>query len=598
MANRVPLIINTTANQIQELAVGDCLDLTASGISNAGVITATKFVGDGSLLTNLAGVSALSDVADDITPQLGGNLDINGKIVNGSGSIVITGGIQATSFTGSVVGDVTGNVSGSAGSASGLTGNPAIQVASIVATGHIQADTVSVASTLTYEDVTNIDSVGVVTARTGIKVLAGGINAVGVVTATSFNASLAASNLTGALPAISGANLTNLPASGLTDIVEDTTPQLGGDLDLNSKSILGTTNIKVDAPSGAGVQVMLSNNATAGNGTTPDVSVLGFASGGSLKASIRAAVYGEGWMSFHNNNDSEKMRLTAAGALGIGTVSPSAYLDVESNASSGNVAEFRSVHESNSARILVDSPADNNIRPSSIVLANAGTDKWGIGQVYASSSSGAFHICAGSASEANSKLTINTSGLVGIATAAPADAWLDIASSAGTDSLRMRRISDDVNVASNWSLKPYGKNLYFREGASSPYDRVHFTDTGNVVTTVGEFQDSKGSLRSLPRNEPSGAYTAATSDKGKFISSGSDVTFDNSATWNTGDAITIFNYNASSTIQIISGTGVLIHFTDGSTASTGTRVLAAKGVCTLLCVEGSNNTFVISGALT
>ena len=51
MANRVPLIINTTANQIQELALGDCLDLTASGIHNAGVITATKFVGDGSLLT-------------------------------------------------------------------------------------------------------------------------------------------------------------------------------------------------------------------------------------------------------------------------------------------------------------------------------------------------------------------------------------------------------------------------------------------------------------------------------------------------------------------------------------------------------------------
>ena len=43
---------------------------------------------------------------------------------------------------------------------------------------------VSVAGTLTYEDVTNIDSTGIVTARTGIDVLAGGINAVGVVTAT------------------------------------------------------------------------------------------------------------------------------------------------------------------------------------------------------------------------------------------------------------------------------------------------------------------------------------------------------------------------------------------------------------------------------
>ena len=46
---------------------------------------------------------------------------------------------------------------------------------------------VSVGGTVTYEDVTNIDSVGIITAQTGIKVLAGGINAVGVITATSFN---------------------------------------------------------------------------------------------------------------------------------------------------------------------------------------------------------------------------------------------------------------------------------------------------------------------------------------------------------------------------------------------------------------------------
>ena len=45
---------------------------------------------------------------------------------------------------------------------------------------------VSVGGTLTYEDVTNIDSVGVVTARQGIVVVGGGITAVGVVTATKF----------------------------------------------------------------------------------------------------------------------------------------------------------------------------------------------------------------------------------------------------------------------------------------------------------------------------------------------------------------------------------------------------------------------------
>ena len=48
---------------------------------------------------------------------------------------------------------------------------------------------------VTYEDVTNVDSIGLITARTGIQVLAGGIDAVGVVTGTSFSGS--GSGLTG-----------------------------------------------------------------------------------------------------------------------------------------------------------------------------------------------------------------------------------------------------------------------------------------------------------------------------------------------------------------------------------------------------------------
>ena len=65
--------------------------------------------------------------------------------------------------------------------------------------------TVGIAGTLTYEDVSNIDSVGIITARTGVIVGSGvtlnatGVIATGVITATSFSGS--------------GANLTNLPPS-------------------------------------------------------------------------------------------------------------------------------------------------------------------------------------------------------------------------------------------------------------------------------------------------------------------------------------------------------------------------------------------------
>ena len=101
MADKFPLIANTSANQIQEISLGDNLNLLGNSI--VGVVSVTS----------------------------SGNVSVGGTL------------------------SVTGNV--------------------------------SVGGTLTYEDVTNIDSVGIITARTGIKVLAGGINAVGVVSDSKGN---------------------------------------------------------------------------------------------------------------------------------------------------------------------------------------------------------------------------------------------------------------------------------------------------------------------------------------------------------------------------------------------------------------------------
>ena len=61
------------------------------------------------------------------------------------------------------------------------------------ATSIVVSGNVSIGGTLTYEDVNSVDSIGIVTARSGVRITtgglvvsAGGINAVGVVTATSF----------------------------------------------------------------------------------------------------------------------------------------------------------------------------------------------------------------------------------------------------------------------------------------------------------------------------------------------------------------------------------------------------------------------------
>ena len=56
---------------------------------------------------------------------------------------------------------------------------------------------VSVAGTLTYDDVTNVDSIGLITARNGIVVNSGGINATGVVTASGgFNIGISSAGTT------------------------------------------------------------------------------------------------------------------------------------------------------------------------------------------------------------------------------------------------------------------------------------------------------------------------------------------------------------------------------------------------------------------
>jgi hypothetical protein len=75
MANRFPLIANTTASQIQEIASGDFLDLSNSGISNSGNIlvsgivsatgniTGSYIIGNGSQLTGLPAGYSNADVA-------------------------------------------------------------------------------------------------------------------------------------------------------------------------------------------------------------------------------------------------------------------------------------------------------------------------------------------------------------------------------------------------------------------------------------------------------------------------------------------------------------------------------------------------------
>ena len=127
-----------------------------------------------------------------------------GMGITGAGGINITGVATAGSFVGNITGNVTGNTSGTAG---GLTGTPNISCGTIAGStgtfsGAVNVDAttdstsstsgalivdgglgvaknvyigagLSVAGTLTYEDVSNVDAVGLITAQAGVNISGG-----------------------------------------------------------------------------------------------------------------------------------------------------------------------------------------------------------------------------------------------------------------------------------------------------------------------------------------------------------------------------------------------------------------------------------------
>ena len=189
---------------------------TAVGLNASGIITATSFVGSGADLTTLNASNLASGTIPDARfpatlPAINGanltGITAGATLSAGSGAqrVVVTSltsgtmtsaatdaeltynstsnTLSATTFSGALTGNAdSATTATTATNAQGLTGTPDITVRNIIGVG------ATLSGVLTYEDVTNIDSVGIITARSGINVTSGGANIVGVVTATTIQA--------------------------------------------------------------------------------------------------------------------------------------------------------------------------------------------------------------------------------------------------------------------------------------------------------------------------------------------------------------------------------------------------------------------------
>ena len=162
------IVADTFRTRVAGAAVTTTKGLNVGGATTvAGAVVATSFAGDGSSITAL------------------------------SGSNISSGTVAAAR-----VATLNQDTTGTAALAEGLTGTPNITVGNISAAGgdatvrNITGVAATFTGVLTYEDVTNIDSVGLITARSGIKFGVAGVGGtirangdttlVGVVTASEF----------------------------------------------------------------------------------------------------------------------------------------------------------------------------------------------------------------------------------------------------------------------------------------------------------------------------------------------------------------------------------------------------------------------------
>ena len=201
--------ISTQANTLNFVGTGNTFALRGSTVD---ISIAGGGGGGGFFTRNATGITTLGNVGIGTTTANGGADSNNETILNagivtavqyyGSGANLTA--LNATNIASGTIDSarVPTLNQDTTGTAANLSGTPSINVASINATGiSTFAGSVSIGGTLTYDDVTNVDSIGVITARAGVQVGSG----------QSFGANGPTAVYYG-----DGSNLTNLPAAGLS----------------------------------------------------------------------------------------------------------------------------------------------------------------------------------------------------------------------------------------------------------------------------------------------------------------------------------------------------------------------------------------------
>ena len=329
--NNVRISATATADQTDFTVGGGygigAIDVYRNGVKlNAG----NDFTASNGSTVTLVGAATAGDTIEFVVFE---SFEVSGA-VSKNGDSTIQGALTATSFSGD--GSSVTGVSADGLSATASVNTTGIITASNGFSGNISGvaatftGPVTIGGTLTYEDVTNIDSVGLVTARNGLQVLAG-------ITTISGQTNLTNTNVTAGIATVAGqANLANVnvSAAGTVATLSATTATVSGQ----------TTLSNVNVSSGIAT--------VAGQTNLANLDVSGFTTSN---------------VNYFNNVAEKMVRVSAAGSVGICTYSSTANIIYFDAPNGDAVIKVTGVPQ--------DSSFDNSSIVVSAILRTTGTGR-------------------------------------------------------------------------------------------------------------------------------------------------------------------------------------------------------------------------------
>ena len=357
---------------------------------------------------------------------------------------------------------------------------------------------VSIAGTLTYQDVTNVDSLGIGTFRTGINVSGGQLDVgsnikignAGVITATTFSGD--------------GSNLTGIAAD---KIFEGNTKAEVIDTGSNGKFIVETEGVQRLEVNTEGKLLIDRTHASATTGNHPALEVDTYANGTAgatfatgidfniagvhkkrLVVTNADSSAGTGdWIFYRDNGNNEALRITSSGNLGLGTVTDDQRLRVYNGIGvNGYKTALFDSNSTHGTRLVITNSNNTSGRGLGIMVGGqyAGTDRASFGwfnsdNTYASAST-------------HSLMTIQSDGKIGIGRNDPVN-FVDIVRGSDEENILLVRGADTTTeygamgvhsgnmVITGGGAGSTNTGIMFRTAASgNETNRLLITSAGNV----------------------------------------------------------------------------------------------------------------------